>query len=128
MFSKDNKRIPDAELLVMQVIWKAPDALSLNRIIDKLQEAGGPGWSISTIRTLLSRLEKRGYLSVEKVDQERCYTAIISEQAYLKKATNGFLSQHYQNSIFRLVSTFADGRLTKEELQELKGIVSKLEE
>ena len=128
MFSKENRRLPDAELLVMQVIWEAPDALSLNRIIDKLQQDGGPEWSVSTIRTLLGRLEKRGYLSVKKIDQERCYTALVSEQTYLKKATSGFLSQHYQNSIFRLVSTFADGRLTKEELKELKDIVSKLEE
>ena len=46
---------------------------------------------------------------------------------YLKQATKGFLSQHYRDSMFCMVSTFADGRLTDEELQELRALMEKLE-
>ena len=59
---------------------------------------------------------------------ERYYAVLVDEQTYLKQATSGFLSQHYKNSLFRLVSTLADGRLSQEELQNLEDIVSKLEE
>ena len=127
MFTREKRRIPDAELLVMQTVWDAPATLSIKQIIQKLQENGSQ-WGTSTIRTLLDRLVKRNYLAVAKQGSERYYAVLVDEQTYLKQATSGFLSQHYNNSLFRLVSTLADGRLSQEELQNLEDIVSKLEE
>ena len=124
MFTREKRRIPDAELLVMQTVWDAPATLSIKQIIQKLQENGSQ-WGTSTIRTLLDRLVKRNYLAQ---GSERYYAVLVDEQTYLKQATSGFLSQHYKNSLFRLVSTLADGRLSQEELQNLEDIVSKLEE
>lgn len=127
MFTREKRRIPDAELLVMQTVWDAPATLSIKQIIQKLQENGSQ-WGTSTIRTLLDRLVKRNYLAVAKQGSERYYAVLVDEQTYLKQATSVFLSQHYKNSLFRLVSTLADGRLSQEELQNLEDIVSKLEE
>lgn len=127
MFTREKRRIPDAELLVMQTVWDAPATLSIKQIIQKLQENGSQ-WGTSTIRTLLDRLVKRNYLAVAKQGSERYYAVLVDEQTYLKQATSRFLSQHYKNSLFRLVSTLADGRLSQEELQNLEDIVSKLEE
>lgn len=127
MFTREKRRIPDAELLVMQTVWDAPATLSIKQIIQKLQENGSQ-WGTSTIRTLLDRLVKRNYLAVAKQGSERYYAVLVDEQTYLKQVTSGFLSQHYKNSLFRLVSTLADGRLSQEELQNLEDIVSKLEE
>ncbi len=127
MFTREKRRIPDAELLVMQTVWDAPATLSIKQIIQKLQENGSQ-WGTSTIRTLLDRLVKRNYLAVAKQGSERYYAVLVDEQTYLKQATSGFLSQHYKNSLLRLVSTLADGRLSQEELQNLEDIVSKLEE
>lgn len=127
LFTREKRRIPDAELLVMQTVWDAPATLSIKQIIQKLQENGSQ-WGTSTIRTLLDRLVKRNYLAVAKQGSERYYAVLVDEQTYLKQATSGFLSQHYKNSLFRLVSTLADGWLSQEELQNLEDIVSKLEE
>ncbi len=127
MFTREKRRIPDAELLVMQTVWDAPATLSIKQIIQKLQENGSQ-WGTSTIRTLLDRLVKRNYLAVAKQGSERYYAVLVDEQTYLKQATSSFLSQHYKNSLFRMVSTLADGRLSQEELQNLEDIVSKLEE
>lgn len=122
---KEKRRIPDAELLVMQTIWDSPVTLTVKQIIARLQENGST-WGTSTIRTLLDRLVKRHYLAVAKQGSDRYYAVLVDKQTYLKKATSGFLCQHFGNSVFQMVSTLADGRLTKDELQTLEDIVSKL--
>lgn len=127
MFLKDNRQLPAAQLKVMRVLWASPASLTAKQVINKLQEEEGSEWGVSTIRTLLTRLVKRGFLAVATQDKEHYYAVIIDEQTYLKQATKGFLSQHYKDSMFCMVSTFADGRLTKEELQKLRDIMEKLE-
>ena len=91
LFTREKRRIPDAELLVMQTVWDAPATLSIKQIIQKLQENGSQ-WGTSTIRTLLDRLVKRNYLAVAKQGSERYYAVLVDEQTYLKQATSGFLS------------------------------------
>lgn len=127
MFSKENRQLPGAQLKVMRVLWDSPASLTAKQIIIKLQEERGSKWNVSTIRTLLTRLVNRGFLAVAVREKEHYYAVIIDEQTYLKQATKGFLSQHYRDSMFCMVSTFADGRLTDEELQELRALMEKLE-
>lgn len=128
MFTKKRQLLPTAQLAVMRVLWDTPVALSVKQITSKLQqEKNGLIWNMSTVRTHLTRLTKRGFLAVAEKEKERYYAVMIDEQTYLKQATCTFLSEHYKNSIFCMVSTFADGRLTQDELQELRDIMSKLE-
>lgn len=128
MFLKENRQLPAAQLKVMRVLWDSPVSLTSKQIIEKLQKEGGCEWNDSTIRTFLSRLVKRGFLAVANQRKEHYYAVIVDEQTYLRQATKGFLSQHYKDSMFCMVSTFADGRLTEEELQELRELMAKLEE
>lgn len=128
MFLKENRQLPAAQIKVMRVLWDSPASLTSKQIIEKLQKEGGCEWNDSTIRTFLSRLVKRGFLAVANQGKEHYYAVIVDEQTYLKRATRGFLSQHYKDSMFCMVSTFADGRLTEEELQELRALMAKLEE
>ncbi len=130
MFTSKRQLLPIAQLAVMRVLWDAPVALSVRQITNKLQEQEKNDliWNMSTVRTHLTRLTKRGYLAVAEKNRDRYYAVLIDEQTYLKQATSTFLSEHYKSSIFCMISTFADGRLSQDELQELRDIMSKLEE
>lgn len=119
------QRLPDAELIVMQVIWSFPTALSGSRIVAEVQKK--EKWADTTISTMVTRLVNKGFLMTTKQGRKRYYAPLIDKQQYLRYATSGFLSRHYENSLSGLISTFANGRLSQEELEELEKIVSKLE-
>lgn len=125
MGDKDIRRLSDAELIVMQVIWTFSTALSGSRIVAEVQKS--EDWADTTISTLVTRLVDKGFLMTTKQGHKRYYAPLIDKQQYLRYATSGFLSRHYENSLSGLISTFANGRLSQEELEELEKIVSKLE-
>lgn len=71
-----------AEWEIMRVVW-ARDCVSANTIFETL--ADPLEWSRSTIKTLLSRLVKKGYLHHEKVAREFIYTSCVSEKQVLQE-------------------------------------------
>lgn len=125
MNNREIQRLPDAELIVMQVIWSFSTALSGSSIVAEVQKT--EDWASTTISTLVTRLVDRGFLMTTKQGRKRYYAPLIDKRQYLRYATSGFLARHYENSISDLISTFADGRLSDQELEELEKIVSKLE-
>lgn len=66
-----------AEWEVMRVIWTKPHATAhdIHQALGETFE-----WSLSTVKTLLARLVKKGYLSQEKQSREFHYFAKIDEQ------------------------------------------------
>lgn len=123
---KDIQRLPDAELAVMQVIWGSSTAISGSHIVAEVQKK--ENWATTTIQTLVTRLVDRGFLMTTKQGRKRYYAPLIEKQEYLRQATKGFLSRHYENSICNLISTFANGKLSEQELETLEKMMSKLEE
>lgn len=122
--------IPDAELLVMQVIWNTPVSLSAKQIIQKIQKESRPDWKATTIRTLIDRLAAKGYLTVDQRGRERYYTAAMEKRTYLEEVTRKFLSLHYNGSFYQMFTLLKGdqlGQLTAEEMARFKHILSKLD-
>ena len=59
---QEPKRLPDAELEVMKALWQAKDPLTRAELEQAL---AGNGWAGTTLLTLLSRLEGKGYVARE---------------------------------------------------------------
>ena len=118
------KSLPDAEFDVMQMIWGQPSPISSVQIFALLTPE--KNWKPQTLLTLLTRLEKRGFLSSEKRGRERFYTPFIARKDYLKKETNLFIKRYHMDSLTGLFSAFFDGKKPKEE--ELNEIEAWLEE
>lgn len=72
--------ISGAEWQAMRVIWAHPGATS-QFIIQALQ--AGFDWQPATIKTLLGRLRKKGYLRMDKVDTKYHYWPLIAEDEQL---------------------------------------------
>lgn len=58
------KRLPDAELEIMLVIWRAESWVSSSYILNQLGDKRK--WALATLMTVLSRLVEKGFLSCEK--------------------------------------------------------------
>lgn len=85
-----------SERQIMRVLWANPNSTS-GYIIEQLQRSFS--WSDSTIKTLIIRLSKKGYIQIDDRKKPFHYSATISEKAQLDQETDVLLEQvcHKQN-------------------------------
>ena len=116
------KKIPDAELELMMVIWDSEQPVSRMEIEMKL----GNGRDVvpSTLLSLLSRLEKRGFVRKEKQGNINNYNALVEKSAYLQEEGQRVLDKMFGSSLKNFVTALYDGKgLNREEIAELQAFI-----
>lgn len=97
------KKISDAELEVLKVIWTKGKVNSLD-IISELEEFN---WNNNTIRTLIKRLlEKDAIEIIEKNGKSFTYLAKISKDEYKYEKTKNLLNQLFNGDINDLIENY----------------------
>ena len=91
------KKLGEAELEIMQVIWNSGNPVTSNYILKELQEKRN--WQLSTLMTSLARLADKGFISCDRSTGRNLYTSIISENAYKTVASKHFLEKLYNNCL-----------------------------
>lgn len=74
--------ISDAELAVLEALWKAPGAP--NELQERLAKSG-PGWAYTTVQTLLHRLREKGFVVRKKAGVAQIYTAAVDRDELLAR-------------------------------------------
>ena len=116
-------KISDSELEVMKLLWHADDALAITELREALQRL--KGWEPATIKTLVSRLCKKGALKQEKRNVFY-YSPLISRAEYDAWATRDLIQRLYNGSARALVSALVTAKgLTREDIQELSRMLDK---
>lgn len=116
------KRLPDAELKIMMIIWEAKGSVTSAYIMEKLK--GEETWGQTTVLNFLARLVDRGFLKREKEGKSNLYTPLIEEELYLENESKSFLERLHGNSIRSLMSALYKGHaLSKGDLQELQAFI-----
>ena len=88
----DKKRLPDAELAVMQAIWAVGGEVSRGDLDGAL---ASHGWSANTVNTYLTRLCEKGFLSSRREGRNNLYTPLVSKDRYLEFESRSVLKQLY---------------------------------
>lgn len=107
------KRLGDAELEIMLVIWEAQRAVSSSYVLSKLE--GKRDWKLSTLMTVLSRLVDKGFLELHKEGRNNSYTPTITEEAYRRSESKDVLEKLFGNNIRAMVSSLIGGKAVSEE-------------
>jgi predicted transcriptional regulator len=117
--------ITDAELALMRVLW-ADSPLNARDITTRLQHE--KDWHRKTVNTLLSRLESKGAVRVEKQgDGVKQFAPLVEKQTYERMATSQFVDQLFDGEIAPLVASFAGSRgLNAEQIAELRGVLKSI--
>lgn len=71
----------DLERAVMDVLWSTDDALSANDLRDRLDaadRAGARDVAVTTVLTVLSRLEAKGFVSRDRTSRPHLYRSVTS--------------------------------------------------
>lgn len=121
------KKLGEAELEIMQVIWNSGNPVTSNYILKELQ--GRRKWQLSTLMTSLTRLSDKGFVSCDRSTGSNLYTSVISENEYKAGASRHFLEKLYNNSIQNMVATlYSDKAIKDSDLEELRKFLDQLED
>jgi predicted transcriptional regulator len=71
------------ERAVMQALWEAGEARSAYDLLPGLSTESGEPLAATTVLTVLSRLEKKGFVSADRSSRPHRYTATASREDHV---------------------------------------------
>lgn len=111
------KNISNSEWSIMRVVWTLNQCTS-RQIIDVMSHK--EGWKASTVKTLLSRLKKKGFLNNKRIKNKYLYSPRVNEQKAANLATmdvfHNICPMHAGKAINHLVKRIS---LSKSDVQKL---------
>ena len=123
---EQHKRLPDAELRVMQALWCAGGTATRPELDELLSQE--KDWSATTVLNLLSRLEARGCVAREKLGRGYLYRALVSRQEYRQEESRTVLDRLFEGSVRQFVASLDGGHaLSKEDVCELSAYLEELQ-
>lgn len=112
------KKLPDAELELMMIIWQSDKPVTRAEIEANLNSDRDV--LPNTILSLLTRLEKRGFVKKIRNGKINYYSALVEKEPYLKEAGRGLLDKMFQGSLKNFAAALYDGdELSQEDAAEL---------
>ncbi len=121
------KKLGDAELEIMKILWKTDAPCTSNQILEGLY--GIKDWKLSSLMTALSRLAQKGFVCCDRSTRTNYYTALITEEDYKLTESQNFLARLYDSSIQKLVAGLYQGnRISEDDLKELRDYLDRQEE
>ena len=126
--SNDNPKadISNAEFEVLDVLWDDYPATSSD-IVERLNHK--KPWHDKTVKTLLSRLVKKGVVDFDKAQRQYLYRPLIAREDYTKKEATSFVSRLFKGKVAPLVAGFANqNSLSQQDVDELKALIKQWEQ
>ena len=116
--------LTDAELRLMEVLWRKPDA-TVNDVVERV---GTPPLSYSTVLTTLRILERKGYVAHEEDGRAYVYRPLIAREDAAKSAVGVLVSRFFGNQTGALALRLVEEqRPSDEELARLKRLIEQYE-
>src|SRR5262245_3395711 len=82
---KPFRGISEAELAVLEALWKAPGAP--NELQERLARAGSD-WAYTTVQTLLHRMLEKGFVTRKRAGVAQIYSAVLDRNELLARHVN----------------------------------------
>ena len=122
--TRKDVRISDAEMQLLQLLWnEAP--LGASDLAERLP--GTRRWSLTTVKTLLSRLVAKGALSAEPEGRRYLYRPLIAREKVAAGQAGGLVDRLFGGRVSPLVAQLAEQReIDPADLDELEALIRTL--
>ena len=118
-------RISDAELEVMEVLWSAAEALTATDVAERIDP--NRGWSLATVKTMLSRLSAKRAISYREEGRRYLYSAAIARDSYVGRESRRFVDQLFGGRLSPLVARLAEAdALDEDDIAAIEKILKEL--
>lgn len=116
------------ENIIMKSIWrleKTEKRITVYDIIQSLKENYEKKYSRATIRTYLTKPEKKGFIRLKWEGRYSYISSLVKEKAYQKKQLENMKEFWFDDSLSDMICAFTE-TISPEEAEELKDLVDKL--
>ena len=122
---KNIRRLPDAELEVMQAIWASTPPVARTDIEEILYQTHP--MAMTTLLTLLTRLAEKGFITIEKNGRRSYYSPCISQKDYLAAQSKTFFEKLCGGNLSIFANALCGSGLSKDEIAELRTLLERSE-
>ena len=113
-------KLSKTEEQLMELIWKH-ERVFLKDLLDSFDD---PKPAITTIATLLKRMQDKGFVGYKLYGNSREYYPLVEKEDYFSKHVKGIIKNYFGNSTLQFASFFATtSDMTSSELEDLKKII-----
>lgn len=126
--SENNKpeRISEAEHAVMEVLWDR-GSVSATDVCDAICEERG--WSLATVKTLLSRLVQKQAIATRPDGRRFLYSPTIARADYVVGESRRLVDRLFGGKAASLVAHLAETEaLSEEDLSEIEALLKELKQ
>jgi len=119
----DMKKISQSERIVMEVLWsQAP-----MRATQIAENVAAENWNIRTVKTLLSRLVKKGVIETQKDGRHYLYMPRVSRESYAEHMIDNISKTYFKGRAAPLLLHLAKSKeLSATDIDEITEILSTL--
>lgn len=115
------ERISEAEYAVMEALWDH-SPLTATEVSDKV--AHDRGWSLATVKTLLSRLVAKKAVATEPDGRRFLYTPTIERTDYVGSESRRLVDRLFGGRAAPLVAHLVEAEaLTEEDIAEIEELI-----
>lgn len=115
------EKLTKQEEEAMQAVWQRGSGT----VKDFLDSVTDPPPPYTTLASTIKNLERKDFLTSEKIGNTYRYSPAIKEEEYKKRFMNGFVNDYFENSYKDLVTFFANEK--KISTKDLKEIINLIE-
>ncbi len=117
--------ISDAELDVLKALWEQPG--TVREILAALKPR--KRWAYTTLQTLLTRLESKGFVASDRGGPAHVYRAAVSREQLLQDRLSDLSRQLCKGTASPLVMALVEGvRFTPEEIEQFRRLLDELQD
>jgi len=117
--------LTEAEWAVMKIVWEQ-EPCAAGTVQEAL--AATRKWAYSTVKTMMDRMVKKGFLSMESIRNLQLFRSTLSESEARRREISQMLRRAFDGAVAPMVHfLLEDKQLSSEELAALRSMVDEAE-
>ena len=123
---KNLPNISDAELELLKELWDSGSTTV--RDLHSLFESRGYTWAYTTVQTMLTRLEEKGYVNVDRTDLRHEFAAAVDRDSLLGSRLDELADKICGGAAGPLLLNLVNkGRFSADEIAKFRGMLDRAE-
>ena len=119
-------QISEAESVVMEVLWRGSPRSSEEVIAELSRDQE---WQVSTIKTLLGRLVRKGAVQASKDGRRFSYSPVLTREAWVRGQSSSLLERVFDGRLAPLIAHFTETRkLSRKDIADVKRLLEELDD
>lgn len=119
--------ISACERLVMKIIWDSTEDLALQEVMERVNQENEKCWKPQTVSTFLTRLVRKGYLTVYRKGRYSYYQPTVSRDEFWKATMMENARFFTKGDVGAMACCLCDDILSEEDIERLRKKIDEMD-